>query len=153
IAACDTFVLLALQKRGVRIIEVVTLVLVAIIAGSFACEIVLARPDWGQVVRGFAPGLPANALAQGLYVAIGMLGATVMPHNLSRPRALVQPRAIAPSDQGKEFACRYNLFDSALALNCAFFINSAILVLAAAAFFGRPEELKTLQDAHKLLEI
>ncbi len=149
IAAGDTFLLLAVQRRGIRLLELLTLVLVAVIAGSFFFEIVLARPDWGQVARGFAPGLDPGNYRESLYVAIGMLGATVMPHNLYLHSALVQTRAFPQTDEGKRFACKYNFFDALLALNCAFFINAAILVLAATAFY--PDEVETLQHAHKLL--
>jgi manganese transport protein len=153
VAAGDTFLLLALQRRGVRVLELVTLALIAVIAGSFVCEIVLARPDWGQVVRGFLPGLDNSSperLQVSLYVAIGMLGATVMPHNLYLHSALVQTRSFAPTIEGKRLACRYNLFDSLLALNGAFFVNAAILILSVAAFYPQDTEL-TLQDAHQLL--
>jgi manganese transport protein len=148
VAACDTFLLLALQRRGVRLLELCTLALVAVIGVSFVVEIGLARPDWGAVVRGFLPGLdPVNRLGS-LYVAIAMLGATVMPHNLYLHSALVQTRAFPRTEAGKRLACRYNLFDSLLALNGAFFINAAILVLAAATFTS---EVEGLTEAHALL--
>jgi manganese transport protein len=154
IAAGDTFLLLALQRRGVRLLEVVTLALIAVIAGSFVAEIALARPDWAAVIRGFVPGFSAGEQFTGsLYVAIGMLGATVMPHNLYLHSALVQTRSFAPTDEGKKLACRYNFFDSLLALNGAFFVNAAILVLAVTTFYGRVDDGTdlTLQDAHHLL--
>jgi manganese transport protein len=148
VAACDTFLLLALQRRGVRLLELCTLALVGVIGVSFAVEIGLARPDWGEVVRGFLPGLdPANRVGS-LYVAIAMLGATVMPHNLYLHSALVQTRAFPQTQAGKQLACRWNLFDSLLALNGAFFINAAILILAAATFTS---EVKGLSEAHTLL--
>ncbi|HKI36440.1 MAG TPA: Nramp family divalent metal transporter [Gemmataceae bacterium] len=149
VAAGDTFLLLALQKRGVRLLEVVTLALIGVIAVSFFAEIVLARPDWAAVVRGFLPGLDPNRTGDSLYVAIGMLGATVMPHNLYLHSALVQTRAFDQTAEGKRQALKYNLFDSLLALNGAFLVNAAILILAAAKFAG--EEVETLQDAHRLL--
>jgi manganese transport protein len=152
VAAADTFLLLALQRRGIRLLELMTLLLVAVIAGSFVFEIVLARPDWASVLRGFVPGLAPDAEGKygaSLYVAIGMLGATVMPHNLYLHSALVQTRAYPKTEAGKRLACRYNFFDSLLALNGAFLINAAILVLAAATF---TEKVDTLQQAHALLE-
>lgn len=152
ICALDTFLLLALQRRGVRLLELVTLVLVSIIAGSFVYEIILARPDIAQVIRGFAPGLAAHDKIGSLYVAIGMLGATVMPHNLYLHSALVQTRAFTPDEAGKRLACKYNFFDSLLALNAAFFVNASIVVLAAAAFHARGEEVETLQKAYTLLD-
>jgi manganese transport protein len=148
IAAADTFLLLALQRRGIRLLELVTLTLIAVIAVSFVFEIILCRPDWGAVLRGFVPMLDRNALRPSLYVAIAMLGATVMPHNLYLHSALVQTRAFPKTVGGKRLACKYNLIDSVLALNGAFFINAAILILAAATF---TYEVKTLPEAHNLL--
>jgi manganese transport protein len=151
IAATDTLLLLALQRRGVRLLELLTLALVGVIAVSFVIEIVLARPDWVAVLRGFAPGLDPVAPAKSLYVAIAMLGATVMPHNLYLHSALVQTRAFPKTPDGKRLACKYNLIDTALALNGAFFINSAILVLAVATFFAHGQEVDKLTDAYHLL--
>jgi manganese transport protein len=149
IAACDTFVLLAAQRRGVRLLEVLTLLMIAVIGVSFVVEIVLARPDWAEVVRGFAPGLAPEAPTRSLYLAIAMLGATVMPHNLYLHSALVQTRSFPQTDAGKRQALKYNLFDSLVALNGAFFVNAAILVLAATRF-GEP--VKSLTQARDLLK-
>jgi manganese transport protein len=149
IAAADTFLLLALQRRGVRLLELVTLGLVGVIAVSFVVEIVLCRPDWLAAAHGFLPTLEPGRTAESLYVAIAMLGATVMPHNLYLHSALVQTRAFPQTEQGKRLACRYNFFDSLLALNGAFFINAAILLLAATRFF--PEPVEDLTKAHELL--
>jgi manganese transport protein len=154
IAACDTFVLLALQRRGVRLLELVTLLLIAVIGGSFVVEIVLARPDWAAVARGFVPGLAPGQALGSLYVAIAMLGATVMPHNLYLHSALVQTRAFPQTDAGKRQACQYNLLDSLVALNGAFFINAALLILGAAAFYyqAAPQPVESLSEAHRLLQ-
>jgi len=141
--------LLALQRRGVRPLELLTLALVGVIAVSFVIEIRLARPDWVGVLRGFWPGLDPHDPTGSLYVAIAMLGATVMPHNLYLHSALVQTRAFPNTPEGKRLACKYNLIDSALALNGAFFINSAILVLAVATSHGK--EVEKLTDAYHLL--
>ena len=152
IAAADTFLLLALQRRGVRVLEAVTLVLIAVIAGSFCCEIFWARPDWAAVVRGFVPGFDpttTESLNESLYVAIGIIGATVMPHNLYLHSALVQTRAFAATTDGKRSACKYNFVDSLLALNGAFFINAGILILSVSAFSNRGK--MTLQDAYGLI--
>jgi manganese transport protein len=149
IAAADTLLLLALQRRGIRLLELLTLALIAVIGGSFLLEIGLARPDWAQVLHGFVPGLDPRQRLQSLYVAIAMLGATVMPHNLYLHSALVQTRAFPQTADGKRLACRYNLFDSLLALNGAFFINAAILILAARTFPDRP--VQSLSEAHTLL--
>jgi manganese transport protein len=151
IAATDTLLLLALQRRGVRLLELLTLALVGVIGVSFLVEIVLARPDWAGVLRGFTPGFDPAKTRESLYVAIGMLGATVMPHNLYLHSALVQTRAFPKTTDGKRLACKYNLIDSALALNGAFFINAAILVLAVATFFAHDTEVEKLTDAHRLL--
>lgn len=151
IAASDTFLLLALQRRGVRLLELLTLSLVGVIAVSFVIEIVLCRPDWSAALAGFVPTLAPNDRAGSLYIAIAMLGATVMPHNLYLHSALVQTRAFPQTAEGKRLACRYNLFDSVLALNGAFFINAAILVLAAAKFY--PEKVEALGRAHNLLSV
>src|SRR5262249_18718921 len=104
ICTADTFVLLALQRRGVRLLELITLALVGTIAVCFFVEIVLARPDLGHIIRGFVPGLAADkegSYTASLYVAIGMLGATVMPHNLYLHSALVQTRAYPQTPEGK----------------------------------------------------
>ena len=154
VVAGDTFLLLALQRRGVRVLERVTLLLVAVIAGSFVGEIWMAGPDWGSVLGGFVPGLDASDLGRlrgCLYAAIGMLGATVMPHNLYLHSALVQTRSFPPTPEGKRLACRYNFFDSMLALNGAFFVNAAILVLAVTTFYNHGEKFETLEQAHDLL--
>jgi manganese transport protein len=155
IAAGDTFLLLALQRRGVRVLELMTLALIAVIAGSFCIELCLARHDWAEMVRGFIPGFDTTEPARfkdSLYVAIAMLGATVMPHNLYLHSALVQTRAYPHTAEGKRIACRYNFVDSVLALNGAFFVNAAILILSVSTFYlqlGKPVE--TLQEAHRLL--
>jgi manganese transport protein len=154
IAAADTFLLLALQRRGVRLLELVTLGLIAIIAGSFLIEICLARHDWWAMIQGFIPGLDTSdrvRLTGSLYVAIGMLGATVMPHNLYLHSALVQTRDFPQTPEGKRQACKYNLVDSLIALNGAFFVNAAILVMSVATFYSRQLEVESLQEAHELL--
>jgi manganese transport protein len=154
IAAGDTFLLLALQRRGIRLLELVTLGLIAIIAGSFFIEICLAQHDWLDLIRGFIPGLDTTDSARftgSLYVAIGMLGATVMPHNLYLHSALVQTRNFPHSSAGKRQACKYNLADSLVALNGAFFVNAAILVMSVAMFYVHNEEVDSLQKAHQLL--
>ncbi|MHB1425263.1 MAG: Nramp family divalent metal transporter [Gemmataceae bacterium] len=151
IAATDTLLLLALQRRGVRLLELLTLGLVGVIAVSFVIEIVLARPDWAGVVRGFMPGFDPHKRADSLYIAIAMLGATVMPHNLYLHSALVQTRAFPQTPEGKQFACKYNLIDLSLALNGAFFINAAILILAVTTFHAHGTVVKELPVAYRLL--
>jgi manganese transport protein len=156
----DTFLFLAIQRLGIRKMEAFILVLVLTIAICFLIEIVLAQPDWREVAGGFLPPLRTSApfvfsSTEALLVAVGILGATVMPHNLYLHSALVQTRRIPPTTAGRRQACWYNLIDSAVALNGAFFVNAAILIVAAATFFDRlpAEQVQDiqLQDAHQML--
>lgn len=147
IAGFDTMLLLAIQNLGVRKFEAFIIALVALIGGCFLLELILSKPDFGGVVRGFTPSLPEGAL----FVAIGIIGATVMPHNLYLHSALVQTRAFDRSSEGKKSAAKLNLFDSVIALNAAFFVNAAILILAAATFFKNGIVVNELQQAHSLL--
>jgi len=148
ITALDVFLLLAIQRFGIRKMEGFILALVATIGACYVLEVVLARPEWGALARGFVPRIGST---EALYVAIGILGATVMPHNLYLHSALVQSRQIPRTPAGKRMAARFNLIDSAVALNCAFFVNAAILVLSAAAFHRRGIEVSEIQQAHGLL--
>jgi manganese transport protein len=158
LTACDTFLFLALQRLGIRKMEAFILVLIATIAVCFFIEIVLAQPEWGAVVQGFVPPLTGAApfafsSTGALIVAVGIIGATVMPHNLYLHSALVQTRRVAATFQGRRQACRFNLIDSVIALNAAFLVNAAILIMAAATFYQRPDlpEDITLPDAQLLL--
>ncbi|MDP4263821.1 MAG: Nramp family divalent metal transporter [Bacteroidota bacterium] len=150
ITVLDTFLLLFLQRLGMRKMEAFIIGLVFIIGMSFLVEIIMAKPDLAEVATGFVPHIP-NKTA--LYIAIGIIGATVMPHNLYLHSALVQTRKIKRDKQGIKRALKLNFLDSLIALNLAFFVNAAILVLAAAVFFktGRTDvaEIKT---AHHLLD-
>ncbi|MCU7495906.1 MAG: Nramp family divalent metal transporter [Ignavibacteria bacterium] len=148
VTAFDTFLLLAIQRLGVRKMEAFIVMLIGTIALCFLIELAFVSPDWGGVVKGFIPSLPNGAL----YVAIGIIGATVMPHNLYLHSSLVQSRAIPQTYTGKAEACKFNLLDSAVALNAAFFVNAAILVLSAATFFSRGIEVTEIQQAHNLLK-
>jgi manganese transport protein len=147
ITAFDTFLLLYLQRWGMRQMEAVILALVATIGGCFLIQMFLAQPDFAGIVGGLRPSLPPGAL----FVAIGILGATVMPHNLYLHSALVQTRRIGDDPQSKRTACRYYLVDSAIALNAAFFVNAAILILSAAVFHRNAVEVATIEEAFKLL--
>jgi manganese transport protein len=144
----DTFLLLAIQRLGIRKMEMFILSLISVIAGGFIVNLFLAKPDWGAAAAGFAPSLPAGSL----YIILGIIGATVMPHNLYLHSALVQTRRVSRTVDSKLQACRYNFFDSVIALNIAFFVNSAILILAAAVFFRHGIVVTEIQQAHKLLE-
>lgn len=145
----DTLLLLLLQSYGIRKIEALIIALVAVIGGAFIIEMILAKPDMGELAKGFIPSLPDD---QALYIAIGIIGATVMPHNLYLHSSLVQTRSIETTDKGIWRAIKYNFIDSAIALNAAFFVNSAILVLAASTFFkAGMYDVHEIQDAYKFL--
>src|SRR6478609_2090152 len=145
----DTLLLLILQNYGMRKIEAFIIALVVIIGGAFFVEMLLAKPDMGELVKGFVPSLPND---QALYIAIGIIGATVMPHNLYLHSSLVQTRRIDTSEKGIWSAIKYNFIDSAIALNAAFFVNAAILVLAASTFFqAGMHEVADIQEAYKFL--
>ncbi len=148
VTAFDTFLLLALQQLGMRKMESFIVMLVATIGGCFLVEVYLAEPDWGGIVSGFVPHLQPSAL----YVAIGMIGATVMPHNLYLHSSLVQSRAVSNTFTGRREACKFNLIDSVVALNAAFFVNAAILIMAAADFHSRGILVTEIQQAHSLLD-
>ncbi|MEK6710171.1 MAG: Nramp family divalent metal transporter [Nitrospinota bacterium] len=149
ITVFDTFLFLAIQRLGVRKMEAFIIMLVGTIGVCFLIEVFLAKPDWGGIAAGFVPR-PLDGGA--LYVAIGIIGATVMPHNLYLHSSLVQSRAISNTRAGKAEACMFNLIDSAVALNAAFFVNAAILIMSAANFNRRGLEVTEIQQAHKLLE-
>lgn len=150
ITVLDTFLLLWLQKLGMRKMELFIIGLISIIGMSFLVEIILVKPDISEVATGLIPGIPNNAA---LYIAIGIIGATVMPHNLYLHSALVQTRKISNDDEGKKRAIRMNMIDSAIALNLAFLVNAAILVLAATAFHKTGQtQVARIEDAHQLLE-
>lgn len=149
ITVLDTFLLLSLQRLGMRKMEAFIIALVGIVAISFLIEIILAKPDFGEVATGFIPTFPTD---EALYIAIGIIGATVMPHNLYLHSALVQTRKIQKSDTGIKQALKWNFIDSTIALNIAFLVNAAILILAATVFFksGRTE-VAEIKEAHQLL--
>jgi manganese transport protein len=147
ITAFDTFALLYLQRWGMRQMEAVILTLVATIGSCFLVQLFLAAPDVSGIVAGLQPSLPPGAL----FVAIGILGATVMPHNLYLHSALVQTRRIGNDDRSKSMACRYYLIDAAIALNAAFFVNAAILIVSSAVFHRNGMEVATIEEAFRLL--
>ena len=149
VTVLDTFLLLYLQKLGMRKLEAFIITLIAIIGGCFLVEMFLAKPDMHQVVKGFIPVLKDRTA---LYLAIGIIGATVMPHNLYLHSALVQTRKINRDDRSIRRALKFNALDTGIALNIAFFVNAAILILAAAVFYNSGHhEIASLEDAHKLL--
>jgi manganese transport protein len=150
ITVCDTLLLLVLQKHGIRKMEAFILVLIATIGMAFIAELIFAKPDGVELIKGFVPSI-ANEDA--LYIAIGIIGATVMPHNLYLHSSLVQTRRIERTPAGIKEAIKFNFIDTTIALNLALFVNGAILILAAAAFFttGRTD-VAEIQDAHNLLQ-
>ena len=150
ITALDTFIILLVQKYGVRKLEAIAMGLITIIGLSFLVEILLSKPDFGQVAKGFIPMLPGPGA---LFIATGILGATVMPHNLYLHSSLVQSRNIEKTDAGIKQAIKFNIFDSVVALNLAFFVNAAILVMAAAVFHRTGNTgVNEIQKAYQLLQ-
>jgi len=150
ITVLDTFLLLFLLNKGIRKMEAFIIVLVAIIGFSFVFEMIFAEPELDKVMYGLIPSIPNSAA---LYIAIGIIGATVMPHNLYLHSSLVQTRKFDRSTAGIKQALKYNLIDSTIALNLAFFVNAAILILAAATFYKNGMfEVAEIQDAHQFLE-
>jgi manganese transport protein len=165
ITILDTFLLLYLQRLGIRKMEAFIIGLVAVIGVCFLVNIILAQPQLHEVLKGFIPSLPdaqalyeakgmSNALPKetALYLAIGIIGATVMPHNLYLHSALVQTRKIKKTKAGIKQALKWSFIDSAVALNIAFLINAAILILAATVFFQTGKtDVGEIKQAHELL--
>lgn len=145
----DTILLLFLLNKGMRAMEGFIVSMVFIVGISFLVEMFIVEPSLKEVVKGFEPSI-LNGDA--LYIAIGIIGATVMPHNLYLHSSLVQTRKIERTNKGIKEALKFNLIDTTVALNLAFFVNAAILILAAAAFYKNGlHEVAEIQDAHKLL--
>ena len=152
ITALDVFVVLLLQRLGFRYLEAFVIAMLLVIAVCFGVQIAMAHPVWGDVVRGFAPTTDLLRNKDMLYLAIGIIGATVMPHNLYLHSAIVQTRVIGDSLEEKRESLRYATLDSTVALTFAFVINASILILAAAAFHTSGNtEVAELGQAHTLL--
>lgn len=150
ITVLDTLLILFLQKHGIRKMEAFILALVATIGVAFIAELYFARPDGAELIKGIIPSIPNS---KALYIAIGIIGATVMPHNLYLHSSLVQTRKISRTPQGIKEAIKFNLIDTSIALNMALFVNAAILILAASAFYTTGRfGVSEIQDAFKLLE-
>jgi manganese transport protein len=153
ITAFDVFLILYLQKMGFRYVEALIITLLGIIAVCFGFQIILADPDWGAVFTGFIPTTEIVTNPNMLYLAMGILGATVMPHNLYLHSAIVQSRQIGDTIPEKREAIKWATIDSTLALMFALVINASILILAAASFHGTThQEVTELSDIHSLLE-
>ncbi|HUL32277.1 MAG TPA: Nramp family divalent metal transporter [Candidatus Eisenbacteria bacterium] len=152
LTALDVLLVLALQGRGFRLIEAFVVTLIATIGLCFAYEIFFARPLWMEAAHGFVPQIEILRNKEMLYIAIGILGATVMPHNLYLHSSIVQTRDFGQSSSEKREALRFSVIDSTVALFFALFINAAILVLGAAAFHTRGmNEIADIEEAYKLL--
>jgi len=152
LTALDVLVVLYLQNKGFRLLEALVIALVATVGVCFLFEILLSRPDAGAVARGFLPTPQILQNPEMLYIAIGILGATVMPHNLYLHSSIVQTRKYEETARGRREAVRYAFVDSTIALSFALFINAAILIVAAATFHRTGNtEVAEIQDAYKLL--
>jgi manganese transport protein len=152
ITAFDVLIVLALQGRGFRLIEAFVVTLIATVAACFAYELFFAHPLWHEVAQGIIPRAEILRNRNMLYIAIGILGATVMPHNLYLHSSIVQTRAFGASQRDRREALRFTVFDSTVALGLALFVNAAILILAAAAFHTRGlHNVAEIADAYKLL--
>jgi manganese transport protein len=146
----DTVLMLYLMNKGMRKLEGFIISMIFIVGLSFLIEMFIVQPNVVEIAKGFAP---TNLTGEALYIAIGIIGATVMPHNLYLHSSLVQTRQITRTDAGIKSAIKFNLFDTVIALNLAFFVNAAILILAATAFFKNGYfQVAEIQDAYKLLE-
>jgi manganese transport protein len=152
ITGLDVLMILFLQNKGFRLLEALVIALIATIGLCFLFEIVLSHPPLGAVLSGFIPRAEVVSNPSMLYVAIGILGATVMPHNLYLHSSIVQTRQYAETSEGKHEAVRFAFIDSTIALSVALFINAAILIVAAATFHtSGHSEVAEIQDAYKLL--
>jgi manganese transport protein len=152
ITALDVIMVLFLQGKGFRYIEALVITIIAIIGGCFIAEIIFAQPDAGGLLLGYFPSLEILQNQAMLYIAVGILGATVMPHNLYLHSSIVQTRAWEEASDKKWEAIKFGTIDSTVALSIALFINSAILILSAATFhFSGYQEVAEIQDAYKLL--
>lgn len=152
ITAMDVLLVLYLQNKGFRLLEALVIVLIATVGICFLFEILLSKPPLGAVLRGFIPTREIISNPSMLYVAVGILGATVMPHNLYLHSSVVQTRQYEETPAGKKEAVRFAFIDSTLALSIALFINAAILIIAAATFHtSGHSEVAEIQDAYKLL--
>jgi manganese transport protein len=152
LTALDVMIVLYLQNKGFRLLEALVIALVATVGICFLFEIILSSPPIGEVLRGFIPTTQVVANPAMLYVAVGILGATVMPHNLYLHSSIVQTRRYEETAEGKKEAVKFAFIDSTIALSFALFINAAILIVAAATFHtSGHSEVAEIQDAYKLL--
>ncbi|KRE48265.1 Nramp family divalent metal transporter [Paenibacillus sp. Soil724D2] len=151
LTSLDVLLVLMLQKKGFRYIEAMVISLIALITFCFVMELIFSRPDFAAVAVGFIPKTEIVTNPAMLYIALGILGATVMPHNLYLHSSIVQTRKIEPTVEGKREAIKFATIDSTVALMLALFVNAAILILSAAAFHSAGKEVAEIQDAYHLL--
>jgi manganese transport protein len=147
LTALDTFLVLWLTRYGIRVVEGLIIVVIMVITGCFLVELAFARPALSEMVTGLVPKIDGASL----YIAISILGATVMPHNLYLHSALVQTRKVGRNPEEQRAACKFNLIDSVIALNGALIVNASILILAAAVFFKSGTIVNEIEQAHELL--
>ncbi|MBS4073918.1 Nramp family divalent metal transporter [Ameyamaea chiangmaiensis] len=152
LSACDAVLVLLLMNRGFRWLEAFIIALMTIIAACFGLQVLFAAPHGGAILSGFVPHASIVTNGAMLYIAIGIIGATVMPHNLYLHSSIVQSRAYPRTPSGRQDALRWSVWDSSIALSLALFVNAAILIVAAAAFHGSGhQDVAELQDAYHLL--
>jgi manganese transport protein len=152
LTALDVMLILFLQSKGFRYIEALVLSLILVIGGCFGFEIFHASPVWGDVMGGFMPDVEILKNKEMLYIALGILGATVMPHNLYLHSAIVQTRDFEKTQEGRREAIKYATIDSSFALMFALFINASILIMAASVFhYSGHSDVAEIQEAYKLL--
>ncbi len=151
ITALDVLVVMFLQNKGFRYIEALVITLIVTIGGCFLAEIIFSKPSIVAVFGGFLPKFEIVSNPKMLFIAMGILGATVMPHNLYLHSSIVQTRKYEPTPDGRREAIKFATIDSTVALMFALFINAAILIVSAATFHGTGQNVAEIQDAHKLL--
>jgi manganese transport protein len=151
ITVLDVMAVMYLQNKGFRWLEAFVITLIVTIGGCFAAEMIFSKPSVAGVLGGFVPRFEIIKNPEMLYIAIGILGATVMPHNLYLHSSIVQTRKYEQNAAGKREAIKFATLDSTIALMFALFINAAILILAAAAFHRTGQDVSEIQDAYKLL--
>jgi len=151
ITTVDVLLLLLLQKKGFRIIESIVIVLMVTIFGVFTFEVIASKPEVSALLNGYIPKREIVTNPQMLFISLGILGATVMPHNLYLHSSIVQTRQYKRTEKGKKEAVKFSIIDSTFSLSMAFLINSAILILGAAAFHGKGIQVSEIEEAYKLL--
>jgi manganese transport protein len=152
LTALDVLVVMLLQKRGFRNLEALVIALIALIGASFLLELIFSRPDYAEVFKGLVPTSQIVTDPGMLFIAIGIIGATVMPHNLYLHSSIIQTRKYEQNTEGRREAIRFAALDTTTALTLAFFINAAILIVSAATFYTRGQhDVAEIQDAYKLL--